>query len=392
MKILIVGNGFDLEHSLPTKYWDFLKFVNKFQKLSNLSKDNLRAIMESEEMNKNVQEYLLNDEIFNNENHSELLQELSSLISNNIWLKQFDNKKDIQNKGWIDFEYEISKVIQCLDYYMGCNENDLKQPNQGEIRQDNEKYQNGSRFITSITKVKGENHNSKFKGSTFHGDIAKEIIRRLVVNLDNLIRCLEIYLEECVEKIKVEYNAPDIIKIGKIDKLISFNYTNTYQRVYGKGDTSIEYDYIHGKLDTSKCIEENNMVLGIDEYLGDSEKNKNLEFIQFKKYFQRIYKKTGCKYKEWEAERRQAKVDWKDNANTEIFIFGHSLDVTDKDILSELITSENCKTTIFYYNKEDYATKISNLVKIIGQDVLIASVYGSDPSIIFKQQQSRIKV
>lgn len=27
MKILVIGNGFDLEHGLPTKYKDFLDFM-----------------------------------------------------------------------------------------------------------------------------------------------------------------------------------------------------------------------------------------------------------------------------------------------------------------------------------------------------------------------------
>lgn len=27
MNILVIGNGFDLAHGLPTKYYDFIKFV-----------------------------------------------------------------------------------------------------------------------------------------------------------------------------------------------------------------------------------------------------------------------------------------------------------------------------------------------------------------------------
>lgn len=43
------------------------------------------------------------------------------------------------------------------------------------------------------------------------------------------------------------------------------------------------------------------------------------------------------------------------------------------------------QTTIFFYNKSDYAQKIANMVGLIGQDVLLDSVYGINPSIIFKQ-------
>ena len=35
MNILIIGNGFDLAHGLPTKYNDFLKFIQAFKSITN---------------------------------------------------------------------------------------------------------------------------------------------------------------------------------------------------------------------------------------------------------------------------------------------------------------------------------------------------------------------
>ena len=60
-----------------------------------------------------------------------------------------------------------------------------------------------------------------------------------------------------------------------------------------------DIDYIHGRVKLLNTMENNNMVLGIDEYLTDERKNKETEFIAFKKFYQRIYKGTGCKYKDW---------------------------------------------------------------------------------------------
>ena len=54
-----------------------------------------------------------------------------------------------------------------------------------------------------------------------------------------------------------------------------------------------------------------------------------------------------------------------------IYIFGHSLDVTDRDVLRDLILNDNVMTTIFYRNKVQYGQQIANLVKVIGQDELI---------------------
>ena len=41
------------------------------------------------------------------------------------------------------------------------------------------------------------------------------------------------------------------------------------------------------------------MVLGIDEFLSLENQNVYIEFVEFKKFYQRIYKETGCKYKSW---------------------------------------------------------------------------------------------
>ena len=33
MQILMIGNGFDIEHKLPTQYKDFLQFTEEFLKI-----------------------------------------------------------------------------------------------------------------------------------------------------------------------------------------------------------------------------------------------------------------------------------------------------------------------------------------------------------------------
>ena len=80
------------------------------------------------------------------------------------------------------------------------------------------------------------------------------------------------------------------------------------------------------------------------------------------------------------------------NCRHNLYIFGHSLDVTDKDILKELILNDNVKTTIFYLNKDIMGQQIANLVKIIGQDELIRRTGGRTKTIEFKQQRDMIPI
>ena len=151
------------------------------------------------------------------------------------------------------------------------------------------------------------------------------------------------------------------------------------------------------------------MVLGIDEYLPEDRRNKETEFIAFKKFYQRIYRQTGSEYKKWieiiknkvqeidDKVKKQYPVQMPYNkipyiCRNQLFIFGHSLDITDKDVLRDLILNDNVYTTIFYLNKDVMGQQIANLVKVIGQDELIRRTGGSTKTIEFKQQQNMVEI
>ncbi|MDM0787963.1 AbiH family protein [Clostridium perfringens] len=390
MNILVVGNGFDLAHGFPTKYWDFMMFIKSFKEMEHLSKDKLLKLPEFKRLNVDVQNYLAKDEVFNKDNRSDIVKELSKLISNNVWIEYFNSKiQGYENKGWIDFESEISDVIQALDYYIEFSKYKLKNNKTDFEKIDNTKKVLMIEFLDCFKKT-----NKLEQGKTdidyFYGDSLKEFIGELNNDLNKLIRCLEIYIGEVAEKVS-ECNVFTKIQSLDIDKLISFNYTNTYKNLYDFNSNKIEYDYLHGKADVNRDIKENNMVLGIDEYLNEEDRNNKLELVEFKKYFQRIYKKTGCKHKEWLESASKSQKNQGDDFLREgiflnnIYIYGHSLDVTDKDILEDLLSLPYTQTTIFYLDKRDYAQKISNMIKIIGQDELTNSVYGRNPRIVFKE-------
>ena len=71
-----------------------------------------------------------------------------------------------------------------------------------------------------------------------------------------------------------------------------------------------------------------------------------------------------------------------------LYIFGHSLDITDKDILKDLILNDNVYTTVFYCNKDALGQQIANLVQVIGQEELIRRTGGSRKTIEFKLQKN----
>lgn len=376
MNILIIGNGFDLAHGLPTTYKDFLDFTNIYQGGSCSEPTKTREIRFYFENLKKEK--------------SQIYTELGNLINGNTWLKYFNSVYEERNRngktGWIDFESEISELIQILEN----NRRILIEHNKLEDDEISLNDYHESRLRCFYTRAFGY----------FSLNICKEIKDKMLTDLKKLTRALEIYLSDYVDNLSVDIRLPDIAGL-KIDKVLSFNYTNTYERLYGKENPNIEYDYIHGKADINHYIDNCDMVLGIDEYLTGEEKNSNTEFIQFKKFFQRIYKKTGAEYVDWLKEYEANNIGpgtTLDAEDLNVYIFGHSLDVTDRDILRKFILSEverryrrdrvKTQTTIYHFNQNALGNQIANLVKVIGQDNLISMVHGSDARIILQQQQN----
>lgn len=377
MEILVIGNGFDLAHNLPTKYSDFIEFIRVIREVIDKGIDKVNWGKLNPHIQVRIQTSRLL-EILNNK------QYWLDWVGNNIWVEYFNKNQVFVKEGWIDFESEIASVIKSLDADM--TEADGKRlPLHSYINQLSNPFL--AEYYSEYSFV------SQYEGSIDKNISFKEIRDRLFSDLNKLIRTLEFYLIEYVGNIEINVVSPDIMGISP-DKLLSFNYTDTYSKLYGKGK-QIEYDYIHGKADQNHSVVDNRLVLGIDEYLPEERRNTDIDFIVFKKFYQRIHKETGCLYKDW-VEAMQSYVlsvapDFEtDDTYTshKLYIFGHSLDITDKDIIKELILNDKVDTTIFYYNREIYGQQIANLVKVIGQDELIRRTGGPSKTITFKQQSA----
>ena len=145
-KILILGNGFDLAHGLPTKYSDFLGFAEWAMKIytyadqpgaemeyadslffkwsvsnsatpaHNFLREKLTALFKSRVVNvkpvsgnllANVTSFRVNDR----------LDLFHDYLEKNIWygyIKALYVKEKTRGENWIDFESEISYIIEIL--------------------------------------------------------------------------------------------------------------------------------------------------------------------------------------------------------------------------------------------------------------------------------------
>lgn len=370
--ILVIGNGFDLAHELNTSYVDFLQVIEILDntKIIDLTLEPHKFL--SEFQNKK-NEKVVRDYVFRKLGNKSLdvVQNFIDLKYRNFWVMYFCallDKFGRRKTTWIDFEAQIKDVI--IDVENAIANGDLLINNDG--------------LITGI-------NNIRVRECLFKRDknlrSSKDIIQVLESDLNDLIYCFELYTEKFVNDIikigDINFISPDIESLH-IDKVLSFNYTRTFEYIYGKGK-NIEYHYVHGKADINHTVETSNLIMGINEYLPDDRKDKDLNFIEFKKFYQRICKGTGSLYKRWLKEANKSQP-------CHVYIFGHSLDVTDSDILRDLILNKYTFTTIYYQNQNTKKKQVSNLIRVIGQDELIKRTSEALPTIKFKQQQPMRKL
>lgn len=369
MNILVIGNGFDIAHGLPTKYGDFLKFIKQY----NQYKNNGEISAQNEECFEEVSG--LKNEA------SEIFDEIGLLTKDNAWCLHFESIYDSRmtegKDGWIDFEREISNIIQIID---GIRRQILKQMELGSGRVRLNDWQ-----IEQLKIIVWGNVHLEFSNVEFDISAIQMLKKRLSQDLNRITRCLEIYLAYCVHT--EEISTLPIIEKLDIHSVLSFNYTDTYRSLYDNGNKSIKYHYIHGIARKESNIESCNMILGIDEYLDNTLKDVDNEFVEFKKFFQRIFKGTGNIYTEWIRNHEITIKAMRKSPNPtimNIYIFGHSLDKTDGDVLRQLILQEYTNTTIFYHNREALAAQIANLVAVVGENELINRTNKATQTIFFK--------
>lgn len=381
-KILLVGNGFDLAHGLITSYSDFLflmKNWDEFKAKMNGAKRRGIKILEEEPFNRFLFDVDDADEV--------CLGELENIIKNNSWAKYFQ-KCEAEIDGWIDFEREIYPVINLFEKIFAQNQ--YSKSTNGVI---------GSGGYAEIFFMKAlfdENEldiarlwNEYFVVqdvgvrmrtpyvSRQYGILKKTILKSLRQSFDEFIKGFEIYIHEFVYRKKDIPILRQIEDIGA-DYVISFNYTLT-EKLYGISEENVHH--IHGMIRENLTSGKNNMILGVNE-----QENQDMDFIYFVKYFQRIQKHSGVKYKSFVNNRVRNEIGETVLQEYNLYVYGHSLDETDQDILMYILNNGKIggkvnQVVVYYYDDSDYEQKVINLIKLLGRPTV--EEYIENKKIIF---------
>lgn len=484
MNILILGNGFDLAHGLPTRYTDFLTIVKSL----------------FDETNGNNSNYFeLCAKFKQNLNESGLFEEFKRLLNDNAWFdflsKRFE-RGALVGINWIDFEAEIRRVVLHFEKAKEQNDDELV-IGFNTAFQDEDDYMELLGIVAEKIRIQPDSSSEYLSelnplGTIFSYQEYRSFSEYLFTQLRNLTRAFEIYCVCLIDKMnddfigdnkmieldkqirqckttiskyetelstkRSQYNTnkpkvdalfksvqeyeksgmqhfrsvnvkgnsprPEWVKLSselnslngeikrafdmqqsytkelsdlqaqyiewrilreeKIDSVLSFNYTNTFLARYGI--PGIKYCNIHG---VAQFDEKNtNMILGIDETLQPQEADKNFAFVKLKKYFQRIFYKTGAEYRDWLKTIKDP---------TNVYILGHSLGATDHEVLREFfnLTNKNAngdplvRITVFYHDEESKINAIERVIEIIGKNKLVDRVHGNNWSVRFLKQDDR---
>ena len=233
--ILVIGNGFDLAHGLPTAYDDFIRAIERSIQAPNFS---------------------------DTESHLEKmpLDISKSEIIKNGFIEYFLNYVG-KVPGWVDMERLIKDIIAYFESFFSDSQNKIDFP--GTINLTSESFLKIDLLDKRLKEcvllfplfdekkqtygcLKKEYYTEEF------GLNKREVIKLLRSQLNEVIELLRLYLQNyCYDKQKGNLKAIKQISDIHPSYVISFNYTDTY-KVYGIKTEDVFH--VHGNLEKDNMV------------------------------------------------------------------------------------------------------------------------------------------
>ncbi|WP_170231077.1 AbiH family protein [Psychrobacter frigidicola] len=393
-RILIIGNGFDLAHFLPTKYEHFIhamRVVEEATSDTSLAFEHLyKDLLDNEDfILTKCKELYKTEEI---EMTAEKVDNLRDKLIDNGWFQFFKSQIDSGIDTWIDFENEIKNALNSICSLVDEIERDAQH---FLIAEDRKVASIQAKLITekmfrkhpAIVKIlwqfeiieKNQVDRRHFILNRefikyYHGRAVyldtNKVFLNLIKHWNNFIEIFSIYIEYIDT-----FNPRKTLVVPKaLSKdectIYSFNYSSTVERIYNHA----HIQFLHGKTGVNNT---NTIVLGISAL-----ENKLLveeKAYGFVKYYQKLVNNTDYQFLRGnpdltglEKEKFETST-LGSNEIIEIYIWGHSLDSSDSDYIKEIFSFNQGPNPsinlIIYYFSSPHA-QLANLISIMGKDVI----------------------
>lgn len=423
-KIVIIGNGFDLRHFLPTKYNHLITILREIETLdfniiSKVSFENLFGKLFKEkdkEFYEKINEFYETSEIIFN------IQELKSIqdrIKINNWFQYLKSVEDNKIETWIDFETEIIRVLFVIsNYFELFNDERFDKINeQVEFKHKihyivyknsdrsffKNKFQKNILGFFNLISINNsdysllnndyivviDNEIQYFREKDFFDEIYKSLEKFVGIFNDYIENVVNVFYEYFKEDKKENFIAlKNDFLFDKVSRIYSFNYTNTFTKLYSFKDSQKEklrkisknidlenhiifngIDFLHGKSIKSwdNNLEKLEIVLGVNDI---DPLLKNHKLFQFTKYFQKLHKNTDYLFLDEKIQNIEGGLIYDE---FEFYFWGHSLDVSDKEYIEDIfkiVKDTRSRIKIFYHSISGKADQLKNLLNIIDKNII----------------------
>lgn len=380
-RLVIIGNGFDLAHGLPTSYRDFIDDL--WDRIS-INHENFEELVfvNNEEFN------FLNGKII--KNYSQFIECLNNYLSvHKASYRSVEWDKDGMyvikyGEGKKNYLFKFINVF----FQIICSKNSIF--NWVDI--ENEYY-------TLLKKSLKENHNEYIVELNKQFLVIKQLLEKYliekvennfnfskadVINFEKILetknydeKSLEKFYEEIskkseheierrFEEFEKEFILPgDIPKKGYFkDQLslethfLSFNYTSTVSKYLEKLNLDSSFlNEIHGRLDDKSNPINFGFGDEMDKQYQEIEEKDDNEYLKNIKSFQYLHTSN---YKRL--------LDLIDSDIYQVYIMGHSCGLSDRTLLNTIFEHNNCRSIkVFYHQKEDGTDNYTEIIQNISR-------------------------
>lgn len=384
-RLVIIGNGFDLAHGLPTRYEDFINWYWQYriskltEEQTNVSDDGLCSFTTREDLS---WEYLFScwGVVPKKMSVEQILSRINSQyhlckISKSTFFKNIC--QSIENKKWVDIENEYYKLL--IDFTLEKSYYDDAEKEK-ELQSLNNQLDH-LRELLSIYLSELDTQELEKKDSIWNAiyapinsaDIASKEQKCMEDHVNFWLKqgpdalkkrqaIFEVNPEEYNRVIDDKGNAilltfgeedyPLLYRLPSRIMLLNFNYTSTPEIYLNKKVASI--DYIHGKLDQPA-----NMIFGYGDEIDD-------KFKQLKELNDEESLKNVKSIRYLEAPNYRDLLSFLDSEPYQVLIMGHSCGNSDRTLLNTIFEHDNCVSIkVYYYQKDDgtddYIEKVQNI-------------------------------
>lgn len=379
-RIILIGNGFDLAHGLPTRYKDFIddfwkREVEKMKEAKDVFFYEDEYISLSFRDNSGYISWIVNNKDL--KDFDSFILEIERYKKNHSILFSIKNKfleyitRHVSLKNWVDIESEYHRFLVAISrneriVYNGVDYN-YTDVGSKAVEKLNCDFAQVKKELEKYLKRIQESHQVE------PIEEIKEIIYSNFDKMDFTSKGEKIIKKESNFPIlppEVTYGEGKYLNIddsvtfmrGSVNikphylLFLNFNYTNL-EELYLEEHLGVNQEiiHIHGELDTP----DNPIIFGYGDEIGE-------EYAQLEKLNDNNYLENIKSIRYLEADSYKRLLTFVDLSEYQIFIFGHSCGNSDRTLLNTLFEHDNCVSVKFYYwqkdeNEDDFSDIIRNI-------------------------------